>query len=75
MIVIKDSKNKLRWPGVEPGSIAWKATMLTVTPPTPADSQPAELTFCVASTTIVLTITQSLRKHYSDCGESGLDFC
>ena len=25
---------KMRWPGVEPGSIAWKATMLTVTPPT-----------------------------------------
>ena len=24
----------MRWPGVEPGSIAWKATMLTVTPPT-----------------------------------------
>ena len=25
----------MRWPGVEPGSTAWKATMLTVTPPTP----------------------------------------
>ncbi len=24
----------VRWPGVEPGSAAWKATMLTVTPPT-----------------------------------------
>lgn len=24
----------MRWPGVEPGSIAWKATMLTATPPT-----------------------------------------
>ena len=24
----------MRWPGVEPGSTAWKATMLTVTPPT-----------------------------------------
>ena len=24
----------MHWPGVEPGSIAWKATMLTVTPPT-----------------------------------------
>ena len=28
------NKIKMRWPGVEPGSIAWKATMLTVTPPT-----------------------------------------
>ncbi len=27
-------KNEVRWPGVEPGSAAWKATMLTVTPPT-----------------------------------------
>lgn len=27
-------KNKVRRPGVEPGSTAWKATMLTVTPPT-----------------------------------------
>ena len=24
----------MRWPGVEPGSIAWKATMLTAIPPT-----------------------------------------
>ena len=27
-------KTLLRRPGVEPGSTAWKATMLTVTPPT-----------------------------------------
>ena len=27
-------KAKMRQPGVEPGSIAWKATMLTATPPT-----------------------------------------
>ena len=25
---------KMRWPGIEPGSIAWKATMLTIIPPT-----------------------------------------
>ena len=24
----------MRWPGIEPGSTAWKATMLTFTPPT-----------------------------------------
>ena len=28
------SKRKLRRPGVEPGSTAWKATMLAITPPT-----------------------------------------
>ena len=27
-------KKIMRRPGVEPGSTAWKATMLTVTPPT-----------------------------------------
>ena len=25
----------MRWPGIEPGSTAWKATMLTITPPSP----------------------------------------
>ena len=25
---------KLRWPGIEPGSTAWKAAMLTTIPPT-----------------------------------------
>ena len=30
----KLKRKNLRWPGVEPGSTAWKATMLTVTPPT-----------------------------------------
>ena len=30
----KNKKRTVRWPGVEPGSAAWKATMLTVTPPT-----------------------------------------
>ena len=24
----------VRWPGIEPGSNAWKASMLTITPPT-----------------------------------------
>ena len=27
-------EKKLRRPGIEPGSTAWKATMLTITPPT-----------------------------------------
>ena len=39
MIKYYDSKmfqkkvTHLRWPGIEPESIAWKATMLTITPP------------------------------------------
>ena len=31
---LNKKKREVRWPGVEPGSAAWKATMLTVTPPT-----------------------------------------
>ena len=32
----KAKKEKyLRWPGIEPGSTAWKAAMLTTIPPTP----------------------------------------
>ena len=26
----------MRWPGIEPGSTAWKAAMLTTIPPTPS---------------------------------------
>ena len=29
-----NKRESMRQPGIEPGSIAWKATMLTVTPPT-----------------------------------------
>lgn len=28
----------VRRPGIEPGSTAWKATMLTITPPTPCEA-------------------------------------
>ena len=28
-------KQTMRWPGIEPGSTAWKAAMLTTIPPTP----------------------------------------
>ena len=34
---IMEIKN-LRRPGIEPGSIAWEATMLTFTPPTHRDT-------------------------------------
>ena len=30
----KKMKKSLRWPGIEPGSTAWKAAMLTTIPPT-----------------------------------------
>ena len=32
--LFKISKRLLRWPGIEPGSTAWKAAMLTIIPPT-----------------------------------------
>ena len=31
----KKPTKSLRWPRIELGSTAWKATMLTITPPTP----------------------------------------
>lgn len=34
----------LRWPGIEPGSTAWKAAMLTTIPPTPHRQQGARTT-------------------------------
>ena len=34
IINVKMEGKKLRRPGIEPGSTAWKATMLTITPPT-----------------------------------------
>ena len=33
----KKRKKSLRWPGIEPGSTAWKAAMLTTIPPTLVD--------------------------------------
>ncbi len=30
----ENSQKTLRWPGIEPGSTAWKAAMLTIIPPT-----------------------------------------
>ncbi len=37
VIGVSDEKH-LRWPGIEPGSTAWKAAMLTTIPPTPVKS-------------------------------------
>ena len=31
---LREKEKDVRQPGIEPGSIAWKATMLTFTPPT-----------------------------------------
>ena len=31
---LREEEKDMRQPGIEPGSIAWKATMLTFTPPT-----------------------------------------
>ena len=56
LITGKCKKNKInkkcvRRPGIEPGSTAWKATMLTVTPPTHSQGKVVNklyiLTFCL----------------------------
>ena len=39
-------KKSVRWPGIEPGSNAWKASMLTITPPT-RTSWPCLLQVCI----------------------------
>ena len=39
-VTIKNKQAYLRRTGVRPGTAAWKATMLTVTPPTP-DTSPS----------------------------------
>ena len=33
--MLDEQLKELHWPGVKPGSTAWKAAMLTVTPPVP----------------------------------------
>ena len=39
MFAWRDNKNKMvRRPGIEPGSTAWKAAMLTTIPPTPHEN-------------------------------------
>ena len=53
--VRKSKKRTVRWPGVEPGSAAWKATMLTVTPPTLRESN-----WCFPMT---LCYLRELRDH------------
>ena len=48
--VLNYFKSGLRWPGVEPGSTAWKAAMLTVIPPSHLcliEYLPAFLIYCV----------------------------
>ena len=39
----------MHWPGVEPGSTAWKATMLTVTPPMLRQENRENSAFCSVS--------------------------
>ena len=67
-IVASWPKEFLRQPGIEPGSIAWEATMLTITPLTQRD---IELHDDVALKTGPFSIfpfcighTSSLEKHF-----------
>ena len=47
----------MRWPGVEPGSTAWKAIMLTITPPTLA------LHHTAMHCTALVSVCNSTDKH------------
>ena len=51
--IVEVKKKVMRWPGVEPGSTAWKATMLTVTPPTPVECGSLQGTFYHYSHTVI----------------------
>ena len=48
-----EGKNIVRRPGIEPGSIAWKATMLTFTPPTLAGISRFELSYILSTSVFV----------------------
>ena len=50
----RDRGKRMRWPGIEPGSNAWKASMLTITPPT-LDSESLESRINTHSTKISVT--------------------
>ena len=53
-------KNNVRQPGVEPGSTAWKAIMLTATPLTPDNYNICFICFKQAQTTLInFTVTRS----------------
>ena len=54
----------MRWPGIEPGSTAWKATMLTITPPSLPEVQPDSKQ--VTSTILHVLRVAMLRCYVSD---------
>ena len=51
----------LRQPGIEPGSIAWKATMLTFTPPTRMQEIGLKIIFIWESSQV--DVPESLRRN------------
>ena len=56
-----DDIKKMRRPGIEPGSTAWKATMLTITPATRLMSGQRNMTL-PAPTTTTTTIVQKTNE-------------
>lgn len=66
------ARNKLRQPGIEPGSIAWKATMLTFTPPTPVALCP--LSKANASLTFPKEFTSHFIGLFNSCNLLGVLF-
>ena len=63
-------KEYLRRPGIEPGSTAWKAAMLTIIPPTPHELLKASVGKCLLELHISVTLPswaflQAKRNHDS----------
>ena len=73
----------VRRPGVEPGSTAWKATMLTVTPPTPLGkasqnylvNQTYCVFFCGVFSSLLLYLWQRLRSNCLRSASCFLQYC
>ena len=64
----------LRQPGIEPGSIAWKATMLTFTPPTLQDTRTKFGYSFLEMVEFICTILDLEKQHFPSAGNNDLLF-
>ena len=57
----------MRWPGIEPGSTAWKAAMLTTIPPAPAVvvkcRKNVSFNWCIKNVNIIKKYIRYLTKN------------
>ena len=61
-----EKRKRMRWPGIEPGSAAWKAAMLTFTPPTPPYTLPST-TFAIPPVVMSLSISREATRSCCPC--------